>query len=122
MPKSPNSPSAGDVWYATLDPVSGREQAGFRPVLVVSNDWFNRLDNSLVYIVAFTSRNRGITYQVEVEAGNGNLPRDCVAMCDQLRSIDTNRLKKHQGMIEAETLARIRQIISMIFADDPILG
>lgn len=121
MKKSLPDPKAGDVWYATLDPVSGRKQAGFRPVLVISNDWFNQLDNSLVYVVPFTSRNRGLAYHVEIDAGNGGLPKDCVAMCEQLRSIDIGRLKKHQGKIGAETLVRVRQIIDMIFEDDLIL-
>lgn len=120
MPKSPPNPSVGEVWYATLDPIVGREQAGFRPVLVVSNDWFNQLENSLAYIVPLTTRNRGLAYQPEIRAGNGNLPKDCVVMCDQLRSVDVSRLKKHQGDIELSTLHNVREIISMIFADDPV--
>lgn len=121
MPKSNPSPKIGEVWYATLDPTTGREQAGFRPVLVVSNDWFNQLENSLVFIVPFTSRNRGIAYHVPVEAGNGGLPKDCVIMCEQLRSVDVSRLRKHQGVIEDSTLERVHEIIGMIFKDDPVL-
>lgn len=120
MQKSPPSPKVGEVWYATLDPGTGREQSGFRPVLVVSNDWFNQLENSLVYIVPLTRTNRGLAYHVEVQAGNGNLPKDCVIMCDQLRSVDVSRLKKHQGLIDPSTLGTVREIISMIFADDPV--
>lgn len=118
MPKSTPSPRYGDVWYATLGPAAGREQAGFRPVVVVSNNAFNRLENSLVYVVPVTSRNRGYDFHVEIEAGNGGLPRDCVAMCDQLRSVDISRLKKHQGVLEAATLDNIRRIIEMILIHD----
>ena len=49
------------------------------PAAVVSNDWFTRLDNSLVYVVPLTSRNRGLNLHVEIAAGNGGVPRDCVA-------------------------------------------
>ena len=116
----PLNPMAGDVWYASLDPTQGREQAGFRPVIVVSNDWFNQLENSLVYVVPLTTRNRGLNLHVEISAGEGGLPRDCVAMCDQMRSLDVSRLKNRQGKIDSDTLARVRQIIAMIFADDPV--
>lgn len=118
MQRSLPNPKVGDVWYAILESTAGREQSGFRPVIVVSNDEFNRLDNSLVYIVPVTTRNRSFDLHVPIEAGNGGLPRDCVAMCDQLRSVDTSRLKKHQGSLSAETLATIRHIISLIVADE----
>lgn len=120
MPKSTPDPKIGEIWYATLDPTTGREQSGFRPVLIVSNDWFNRLDNSLVFIVPCTSRNRNLAYHVEVTAGNGGLPKDCVIMCEQLRAVDTARLKKRQGLIEQESLDHVHQIIAMIFKDDPV--
>lgn len=118
MQRSPLNPMAGEVWYATLDPTAGREQAGFRPVIVVSNDSFNRLENSLIYIVPVTSRSRGYELHVPILAGNGGLPRDCVAMCDQMRSVDMSRLKKRQGALDSDTLATVRYIVSMILIDD----
>ncbi|MCA1752681.1 MAG: type II toxin-antitoxin system PemK/MazF family toxin [Flavobacteriales bacterium] len=31
----------GEIWRATLNPVTGREQAGFRPVLIISGNLLN---------------------------------------------------------------------------------
>ncbi len=37
-----SAPGRGEVWLADLNPTRGHEQAGRRPVLVVSEDLFNR--------------------------------------------------------------------------------
>lgn len=114
-------PRAGEVWDASLDPIRGVEQAGFRPVLIVSNDWFNRLDTSLVWVTPITGTHRGLRYQIEIAAGEGGLSKPSVAMCEQLRSIDRRRLVRCRGVVTADTLARVREIASMIIMDDPYI-
>lgn len=119
MLKSQLNLKEGEIWYADLGATIGREQSGFRPILIASNDWYNHLENSLVGIVPITRRNRGLVHHIEVNAGNGGLPKDCVIMCDQLRSIDVRRLKKRQGSIEPDTLVLVRTIISRFFVGIP---
>jgi mRNA interferase MazF len=114
-------PRAGEVWDASLDPIRGVEQAGFRPVLIVSNDWFNRLHTSLVLVIPITGTHRGLRYQVEIEAGEGGLSKASVAMCEQVRSIDRRRLARRRGVANPTTLARAREIVSMIIMDDPYI-
>ena len=48
----------GDLYYAELDPIVGSEQAGTRPVLVVSNDVGNQY-SPVIVIVPSTSRRMG---------------------------------------------------------------
>lgn len=115
-------PRAGEVWDASLDPIRGVEQSGFRPVLVISNDWFNRLDTSLVLVTPITGTHRGLRYQVEIAAGEGGLSKASVAMCEQVRSIDRRRLARRRGVVDPATLARVREIVSMIIIDDPYIG
>jgi mRNA-degrading endonuclease toxin of MazEF toxin-antitoxin module len=47
-------PARGEVWLADLDPAYGHEQAGRRPVLVISVDSFNAGASGLAVI--FQSR------------------------------------------------------------------
>lgn len=110
---------AGEIWDANLDPIRGVEQSGFRPVLIVSNDWFNRLDISLVLVTPITGTHRGLRYQVDLTEGEGGLAKASVAMCEQVRSIDRKRLVRRRGRASADTLARVREIISMIIMNDP---
>lgn len=107
-------PRQGEVWYAYLGPVRGVEQDGRRPVLIISNDEFNDLDNSLVWIVPITSTVKGIGYQVEVGPGEGGLKNRSAIMCEQMRSVDRSRLKKLIGVVSGETLSRVRFVLSMI--------
>lgn len=112
---------AGEIWDANLDPIRGVEQSGFRPVLIVSNDWFNRLDTSLVLVTPITGTLRGLRYQVDLTEGEGGLEKASVVMCEQVRSVDSKRLVRRRGLVSAETLARVREIISMIIMNDPYL-
>src|SRR6185295_5268066 len=50
----------GEVWLADLDPTRGHEQAGRRPVLIVSDDVFNAGAAELVVVLPMTSTLRPI--------------------------------------------------------------
>lgn len=83
----------GDVYFADLDPVLGREQAGRRPVLVVSDDALNARDLVVTVVVGTDARNVARTYptNVVVPAVESGLPRDTVFLCFQVRSLDPSR-------------------------------
>jgi mRNA interferase MazF len=82
----------GEVWLADLKPTHGREETGQRPVLVVSTSLFNQSGAGLVIAVPFTTRERGIPTHVEVRPPDGGLRELSFAMCEQVRSIATDRL------------------------------
>jgi mRNA interferase ChpB len=42
------TPKRGDIWLINLNPTAGREQQGYRPVLVISSQAFNRSGLALV--------------------------------------------------------------------------
>ena len=50
-----SAPARGEVWLADLSPERGHEQAGRRPVLVVSEDLFNRGPAGLAIVLPMTS-------------------------------------------------------------------
>jgi mRNA interferase MazF len=82
----------GEVWLAELGPTRGREQSGERPVLIVSADPINQGPADLVVAVPFTTRRLGIPTHVEVRPPDGGLREVSFAMCEQVRSLATERL------------------------------
>ena len=85
--------SRGDIYFVNLAPTKGREQAGYRPVLVVSVDAINRHPLVVTVIVGTDAKNVSRDYptNVRVTARETGLPRDTVFLCFQIRSLDPSR-------------------------------
>jgi mRNA interferase MazF len=101
------APKRSEVWYADLDPVRGHEQAGHRPVLVVSMTKFNEGPAGLVVVLPMTTRDRGIPMHVSVEAGEGGLSRRSLIKCEDIRSVDQRRLTKRVGEVSEITMSHV---------------
>ena len=90
------------VFIATLDPTEGSEQAGRRPVLVISSEESNRV-LPVVNVLPLTSRkpNRTLLYPNEaaLPVGAGGLPVDSVVLTYQIRTLDKRRLGRCMGAI-----------------------
>lgn len=102
----------GDIWLVSLDPTLGHEQAGMRPVLIVSPDEFNQLIGFPVVVPITTggafARSRGFAVSL---SGTGTTTTG-VIRCDQLRSVDlaARRARRLESVPEAildDVLARI---------------
>jgi mRNA interferase MazF len=103
----------GEVWLAELRPRSGAEQTGRRPVVVMSNDGFNRVESwrSVIVVPMSTSvrqARRGPT-AVPLERGAGGLERDSVALCHQVTTLDRGKLTRRLGVLQAICLERIEE-------------
>jgi mRNA interferase MazF len=83
----------GDIYFVNLNPVRGREQAGTRPVLVVSADRINRLPLVVTVVVGTHGANvpRDYPTNVRVSPDRSGLPHETVFLCFQLRSLDPAR-------------------------------
>ncbi len=82
--------SRGQVYFVSLDPTRGREQAGRRPVLVVSSDLLNRQPLVATVVVGTAAANvpRDYPTNVRVSARESGLPQDTVFLCFQVRALD----------------------------------
>lgn len=99
----------GDVYVARLNPAEGSEQAGERPVVVVSRDAINR-SSPVVVIVPVTDRaNKTRIYpsHVILKAGEGGLPIESVALTEQVRAVNTTRLVRHLGQLAPQSITAI---------------
>jgi mRNA interferase MazF len=77
-------PAKGDFIALSFDPQSGHEQKGRRPVLVISNDLFNR-HTGLAIVCPVTNTNRNIPFHLPVPASSSLTG---FVMVDQVKSID----------------------------------
>ncbi len=97
-----------DVWWADFDPQVGREQAGQRPAIVVGTALACRLPNDLVFVVPCTTKDRGLATQ----PGVPSLGKASVAMCDQIKSINRQRLvRRHKAKLAEAEIDAIRFIL-----------
>jgi len=83
----------GEIYFVNLNPVQGREQAGHRPVLVLSIDTINRLPLVATVVVGTKGENISRDYptNVRVSAADSGLPMETVFLCFQIRSLDAKR-------------------------------
>jgi mRNA interferase MazF len=109
-----NRPYFGEVWQADLDPTIGHEQAGIRPVVVVSADAFNDNPSSLVVVVPVTRKYRGNPFNILIMPRPGGLPYRSYAQCDMIRSISNQRLHYRIGTIEDGTMAEIGYLLRVL--------
>jgi len=99
----------GDVVIVDLKPTRGTEQqspAAGRPCIVVGGP-FNW--DSLVIVVPLTSTNRGWVTHVPVHTD-----RTSLAMCEQVRSIATDRINRVVGTVDANDLVEIQSTLGRL--------
>lgn len=99
------------MWWADLAPRSGSEQAGRRPVVVVSHDAFNRTEGwrSIIVVPLSTSAaqaRRGPTAP-ELPRGAAGLFRSSVALCHQVTTLDRSKLTRQIGTLSSTALEAI---------------
>lgn len=103
----------GEVWWADLDPRSGSEQRGRRPVVVVSSDAFNAVPKwrSLVVVPLTTSeRQRRLgPSAIAVPAHAAQLPTASVALCHQITTLDRGKFVERLGLLPASALQAIER-------------
>jgi mRNA interferase MazF len=107
-------PSRGEIWYADLNPVRGHEQAGRRPVLIVSHDRFNHSRAGLVYFIPLTSQAKGIPYHVPLLPPEGGVTVQSYIMCEHARSGTTERLLQRWGDVSPQTMAQVEDRLRIL--------
>jgi mRNA interferase MazF len=101
----------GEVYRVALDPVVGSETGKTRPALVLQNDLANR-SSPTVTVVPISSRvDRVYPFQVKIPAGEGGLPRESKALCEQIRTVSRQRLGQRLGELAPERLREVRQAL-----------
>ena len=99
----------GEIYDARLDPIEGSEQAGFRPVIIVSRDAINAASAVVIAVPCTTHRQGRRLYpsQILLHAPDGGLDVDSVALGEQVRALATSRLIRFRGVLSQQTLAQL---------------
>ena len=81
----------------------GREQAGRRPVLVISHDVFNERSGTVI-AMAVTSQPQRVGMPLALRIESVRLPKPSWVKTSQIRVLSTERLGKKLGRLSAEEL------------------
>jgi len=105
----------GAVYDARLDPTEGSEQAGWRPIIIVSRDAINAASNVVIGVPCTTYRPGRRVYpsQVLLRAGEGGLERDSVALAEQVRALAKSRLGRHRGDLSPTALGHLERALAI---------
>ena len=93
----------GEIYWANLDPIVGNEQAGRRPVLVVSNDIFNKRSGTVIAF-AITSQPQKVPFPLTIEIDSHDLPKRSWVKISQVRTLSINRLGRRIGRVTPDDL------------------
>lgn len=103
----------GDVVWAELDPARGREQAGRRPVLVLSADVFNDRSGTVI-AVAITSQPPRSSFPLTLEITSARLPRRSWVKIGQVRTLSVERLGSRLARASAEEVDQVLEGLNEI--------
>ena len=106
----------GEVRWADLGSGSGHEQAGRRPVLVLSHDVFNACSGTTI-VMALTSRPQKAGFPLTLEIASKSLPKRSWIKIGQVRTLSVERLGDLAAVLSPEELALAGEGLNEIVGD-----
>lgn len=107
-------PGRGEVWLANLNPTTGAEIYGQRPVLVISRSEFNASEAFLVIVVPISGEPWKTNLHVEIAPPEGGLEKASYVRSEMVRSISHQRLKRRLGEVSNNTLAEVEDRLRIL--------
>ena len=104
-----------EIRWADLNPVRGREQAGLRPVIILSHDIFNERSGTVI-AVAITSQPQKAGFPLTLELKSVNLPKKSWIKISQIRTLSVDRIGKVIGKASLEELTQAIEGLNEIIA------
>ena len=96
----------GEIRWAELNPVRGREQAGLRPVLILSHDVFNERSGTVI-AVALSSQEPRAGFPLTLESQAPGLPKRSWLRISQIRTLAVERLGRRLARASEEEIDRV---------------
>ena len=110
----------GEIYYADLSPVVGSEQGGVRPVLIVQNDVGNKFSPTVIAAAITSQKDKtNLPTHIAVNAQGSGLIKDSIILLEQVRTLDKHRLREKMGRLDAESMGRVDQALSISFGLRP---
>ncbi|MBU1626117.1 type II toxin-antitoxin system PemK/MazF family toxin [bacterium] len=95
----------GEIRWADLNPVRGREQSGLRPVLILSQDVFNKRSGTVI-AMAITGQLQRAGFPLTLKLKSEGLPKQSWIKISQIRTLSIERIGKKIGLASVEELAQ----------------
>jgi mRNA interferase MazF len=105
----------GEIRWAELNPIRGHEQAGLRPVLILSHDIFNEHSGTVI-AVAITSRPQKAGFPLTLALKSPILPKKSRLKISQIRTLSVERIGKVVGRVSPEELNQAIEGLNEIIA------
>ena len=109
----------GEIYFANLDPTIGDEIKKVRPVLIISNNANNKVDNTIT-VIPITSNTNKIypkiyPFEVFLDMKDSRLAKNSKAQCHQIRTISKHKIvnKKIQGVVNDAILVKIASALKL---------
>lgn len=96
----------GEVRWVDLNPVRGHEQAGLRPVVILSHDVFNERSGTVI-AVAITGQAQRAGFPLTLEIGSLQPPKRSWVKISQIRTLSSERIGRKIGRVLPEEISRI---------------
>lgn len=106
----------GDIYWANLNPTRGHEQAGRRPVLILSHEVFNKHSGTVIAL-AITSQPQKAGFPLTLSLESPKLPKLSWVKISQIRTLSTLRLDKKIGRASPDEVAMIVEGFLEIIGD-----
>jgi mRNA interferase MazF len=105
----------GEIRWADLNPARGHEQAGLRPVMILSHDIFNERSGTVI-VMAITSQPQKSGFPLTLQLKTGNLPKQSWVKISQIRTMSVERIGKVIGKTSREELEHVIEGLNEIIA------
>ncbi len=105
----------GEIRWADLNPVRGREQGGTRPVVIISHDVFNERSGTVI-AMAITSRPQKAGYPLTLELKDVGLSKPSWVKISQVRTLSVERIGGLLGRVPPEVLKRTVEGLNQLIA------
>ncbi len=106
----------GEVRWADLNPVKGNEQAGLRPVVILSQDIFNERSGTVI-AMAITSQPQRAAFPLTFELESTEFPKRSWVKISQIRTLSTERIGKLIGRVSPEELDQLIEGLNEIIGN-----
>ena len=106
----------GDIFWADLNPVKGHEQAGLRPVLILSPEVFNERSGTVI-AMALTSQAQRAGFPLTMEIKSDSLPKSTWVKISQIRTLSVERIGKRMGHVSNDEMNQIVEGLNEIIGE-----
>jgi len=103
----------GDIFYADLNPVTGSEQGGIRPVLVIQNNDGNRYSSTFI-VAAITAQHKS-PLPTHIQISGCGLREKSTILLEQIRTISIQRLRERVGHVTPEIMELVFEALDISF-------